>query len=239
MVPVSSSRRHIAVRLHGLVEREGQFYTKRLGWVQAGYYADWSNSVTKSGDAIVFLPPKVILQTFGHTNWPAVKLASARQLHPPRIMVGLACACFYFFALGHQILCYAFGMWIAGKIIFMIMVLFVAMRSLDPESKRGGRRSPLQVRLTFDDERKRFGFASLDRAYDAAAMILLAVAIGVMLQINNSAKDYVGYGTDAALFGRLLSLLIPGLVLLTIFLLPIVIFGGDTADAKTVEYPGD
>jgi hypothetical protein len=93
---------------------------------------------------------------------------------------------------------------------------------------------PLQVRLTFDDTRKRFGFMSLDRVYDTAAMLVLASSIGVLLQANNSAKDYGGYWNQEV-WGKMLPVFVTAIVIFTIVFLPVLIFGNYADSARKRE----
>jgi hypothetical protein len=230
IVPVALTVATITV----FVNERPTYNAHHIGWVQAGFFADWQHSTNQSGTNILFDLPGKIADVAGTNGIDKITLLNVQQIHSPSATAHqLWQFLFLFFALGHQVIVYAFGIWIAAKILFLIAVLAIGMRSLD--SLQTGKPCPLRVRLTFDDESKRFGFCLLDQVYDTAAMLVLAASIGVLLMFNNSSKDSGGF-LSHELWGRILPIIIIGTLLLTLLFLPILIFGSYADSARAGEY---
>jgi hypothetical protein len=208
--------------------------SRHLGWVQASFYSSWEQSKGKPIDKLSFYLPRKVQNSL--TNSASdVTLTDIHRLEPMLTAHDWHYV-FLIVALAHQILAYSLGLWIAGKILFVIALLSTAMRFAANEAEGKISSAPLRARLDFGDDLCRFGFSPLDRLYDGAALITAGTAFGVLLQIVNNAKDYNGYVATEALLPRLLSAGVPALIIVAILGIPVTIFGILTSSARSQEY---
>jgi hypothetical protein len=212
----------------------GTYDAKHIGWVQAPKFGDkWSAMDGQSINEIVFELPRH-LEHFRSED--PQKASGIWLVHSRR-----GCAIgprgdrfaypFLTLALGHQILSYALGMWIAAKMLFVLIVFFVVFCRIDQEHAQG-----LRIRLKFHDEEKRFGLGSLDEVYDNALIVVFLAAIGVLLQFQNSFKDTASALQDQGQLARFLSFAIPGIVVGAFVLLPVFAFAVLVSNAKRKEH---
>jgi len=149
--------------------RRGDYWNLAFGYIQAGALHGYDEKLLQDldGREVKKLPTISEGDPLWQQHWKVTNVSQGPVTRAEKFLFWI----FVVFALGVQVLFVPFAIWIFFKAIFFLSVVY---KAICPNE-----RSPLEIKLEFEDKRKTFGLKDLHGPYNYIIAMIFVGAIGM------------------------------------------------------------